>query len=180
MKKIIFLFILLVLTTFGYMLFESSFPFLRASEQDIYSNWQTFYYDEISLKYPSGWKIFDGDIDCAHVTEFDSLRLIAFSTCYSDSLSSPMLSFDETFRRFKNSFIKNGVSEEKNINNIDMVVIKYKNGFSIENGIFVLSSAEGTIAIWQGDNSSYALFDEKSQHQSDGIFEEILYSLKLQ
>lgn len=145
----------------------------------VQKEWKTYQNQEhgILLMYPNEWQTSSGDIDCASVNEFDSLKLIVFSTCAADNLGGETLTVEETFSRFKNAFLENGTSSSTNISDINVEVINYIDPG--ENGIYALTSNEGTVALWQGTNFSYALLDEDNQHQGNGYFNDILNSLKL-
>ncbi|EKE14161.1 MAG: hypothetical protein ACD_12C00650G0001 [uncultured bacterium] len=151
----------------------------NSNQAVVQKEWKTYRNQEHGLlfMYPNEWKTTSGDIECASVNEFDSLKLIVFSTCWQAEVGGPMLSFQETFSRFRNAFLEKGESNSKTINDINVETIIYSEPG--DNGIYSLTSQEGTIALWQGKNYNYALLDENNQHQTDGYFDDVLASLNL-
>ena len=129
------------------------------------------------LYYRKDWTETKGEIDFATVYSLDSLQLLSFSRAPLEGMGKTVMSFEDTYKTFESSFASVGTTEEISTNNgIDMEIIKYKN---IEKAfIFDVTSAMGTVAIWNDGKTSYALIDQNDMHQADGEFKSIYESFK--
>ena len=143
-------------------------------------NWKNYSNQDnnFSLQYPATWTTQDGDIECASVYEFDTLKLIVFGVCWKDSVGGEQLSFSETYNKFKAGFTENAEINTETINNISMEIIKYS--AIADNGIYTIYDETGTLALWQKDSKGFTLVDEGNKHQEDGTFDEILESIELE
>ncbi|MCP4418970.1 MAG: hypothetical protein GY805_20330 [Chloroflexi bacterium] len=85
-----------------------------------------------------------------------------------------MLSFAETYDRFREGFIDDALISANLINGIEVEIIQYT---SIkDNGIYLLTAPQGTVALWQNEGRGWALIDEENQNQENGRFDRILMS----
>lgn len=143
-----------------------------------------------SMKYPKDWVVTDGGIECAQVFDFapasapeSPIKLLIFSSCWKDEVGGERLSFEETYRRFDDSFLENETGLNpvpKDLYGKLMSVTSYATSDPIENGIYTLAALEGTLASWRNDakgnplSVGFALLDEGNRHQEDSVFNDIL------
>ncbi len=119
----------------------------------------------------------DRGIECAEVYQFTSLKLIVFGACWQDYVGGKQLTFQETYKRFKEAFLVISMVWSKQINDIQVDLFQYDQPPG-NNGIYTMTTSRGTVALWQRGERGYAPMDEDNQHQSDGVFEGMLGSFR--
>jgi hypothetical protein len=142
-------------------------------------NWQTYSGQGFELEHPGNWMFGGPDgMECVALYYFypSSLKLISFSACWRDAVGGDMLTFEETYQRFREAFIEDARISSQMINGIQVEVIQYKSSKS--NGLYRLTASQGTIALWQRESRGWALVDEGNQYQENQLFERILASFK--
>jgi len=142
--------------------------------------WETYHDTEMGglfeLKAPDGWPVRSGGIDYAAIYHFGDLKLIVFSAAPVGSVDAPVQPFAETFERFRKSFVEDGIADTRKTGILTVEIIPY--GTSRDNGIYTEMTGPGTVALWQKDQRGYALIDELNQHQSSGMFDQVLESFR--
>ncbi|RMG93282.1 MAG: hypothetical protein D6706_15655, partial [Chloroflexi bacterium] len=143
------------------------------------TGWQVHSRQGFELELPGDWVLVGPDgIECAALYQFypSSIKLINFSACWQDTVGDNLLTFAETYERFREAFIEGALISSKTINGIQVEVIQYRNSKS--NGIYVLTASHGTVALWQWEGTGWALIDEGNQYQENQVFGRILASFK--
>ena len=139
--------------------------------------WQTHSGQGFELEYPGDWAFVGPDgIECAALYHFypSFLKLISFSACWQDAVGGNLLTFEETYARFREGFTEDALISPKTINGIQVEIIQYRNSKS--NGIYALTASQGTVALWQKDGTGWALIDEENHYQENQLFDQILAS----
>ncbi len=140
----------------------------------------SFQANELLIAYPVSWPIGSTAYECATVTQLDSLKLIMFEAC--PDKDGKMLDKDGGYKNFLAALTKAKDKEttvtKKKVGKLDVDLISYDKRPFTDN-IYTILSPEGTIALWQGKASNYALLDEGNQHQKDGKFELVLNNIEL-
>jgi hypothetical protein len=143
------------------------------------ADWQTHSGQGFELEYPGDWAFFGPDgIECAALYYFypSSLKLVSFSACWQDAVGGNLLTFEETYERFREAFIEDALIATQTIDGIQVEVIQYRSSKS--NGIYGLTASQGTVALWRRENTGWALVDEENQYQENQLFDRILASFK--
>ncbi len=141
--------------------------------------WKTHIGSGFELEYPGDWAFVGPDgFECTGLYHFfpSSLELMSFSACWEDHVGGNMLTFAKTFERFRNGFIDDALISSQTINEIQVETIQYNS--VTDNGIYIMTSPQGTLSLWQNGDRGWALIDQGNQHQEDGRFDQILASFK--
>ncbi|MCP4421361.1 MAG: hypothetical protein GY805_32520 [Chloroflexi bacterium] len=90
--------------------------------------WKTHSGQGFALDYPGDWGFVGPDgIECTGLYHFfpSSLELISFSACWEDHVGGNMLSFAETYDRFREGLIDDALISTNLINEIEVEIIQY-------------------------------------------------------
>lgn len=133
--------------------------------------------DIFELYHPKSWTTVQSESGYATVYSFDSLQLISFGRAPEEGSGKRVLSFQDTYEKFRGGFLSKGSSVVvETSNGIDVEVIQFSD--YVNNFVFKTSVSEGTIALWNDGKTSYALIDVADMHQAEGGFAAIYDSFK--
>jgi hypothetical protein len=131
------------------------------------------------ISYPHSWQPSGGITSPVLEIVFGELRLLLYSSEGYPGTPLPIpqnSSAEEAFACFRAAFVRSAERVERyQAAHIQVEVIAYTN--ATDNCIAVVG-APGTIALWESGNGGYALIDERSRHQADGIFNAMLDSFR--
>jgi hypothetical protein len=133
-------------------------------------------FQPFEMEYPEGWESTGGENETSILLNFGEIKFLLFAgkPYNEDKENDPdFVPFEIIFQCFHEAITQNAESVEvHHTPHIEVEWIAYisSRGNCVADGI----RAPGILALWAYEGGGYALIDEGSRHQADGIFNAML------